>query len=396
MRRTAVCAGLSCHRHHLNLRSASSWTSFFRNLFATTPSEPSTSSSAPPPSPSPAPVLQPAVSEAIPAVSVGIFIDLDNMSFEDPTQVTRKQVTQKIRPLRTLSEEQLGATNLYMAAFANLHTQRYKKKTTELAQEYMGAVVHGRRPAAVVQTGYDETGILRCGVCGAKMTLTKKNRARGMTERDKLKKHMKRLHDREQQKRQTRANELMGKRKKAFLSKVGEKMQKYKSAQVGLNRGPTNDWFRILREESVHPFTCDNVDQTLMEHAKRWVNRTRRTNGVAAAGSRIYLVVVSEDSDFVPLLASCRNNKNNKHHDYCAISATWSSTAQTRALVSASDIVVTLSKTPGFAMDVVAATSKGSEILLLLDDDDDKDERAGDSSADEGRIRIVWNHATIL
>jgi hypothetical protein len=454
---------LLCH-HRLNRAGfASSWTaSLLVNLLPfddtkndstsskqqvvatiTTPSEPSTDSiSTSTPSPL-VPVLQPPVSEAADAVpttiSVGIFIDLDNMSRFNENEdaaaagsavtqqvVTRQQVAQKIRPLRALAQQQLQADQVYIAAYANRHTQRYKNKTqNELTQEY---IVKQQQPATaataaimktVVQTGYDEKGILRCGVCGAKMTLSPKNRAQGMTEMDKLNKHMRELHDREQHKRQTRANQLSGtnrrkKKKPAFLQgKEGEKMQTYQSAQVGLNRGPTNDWFRILREESVHPVSCDNVDQTLMEHARQWVKRETtmrlfRKNAAAAAKSRrriIYLVVVSEDSDFAPLLASYRNN-NNIHDCYCdyyAISATWSSTAQTQALVSASDLVVTLSNAPGYALDFVAASSKGRELLLLLDDDDDDDddvERQGveddegradgsPNADDEGRIRIV-------
>ena len=87
-----------------------------------------------------------------------------------------------------------------MHGFANTATQTWHGRKSsddldddEFDQEWLQPTFDDDDhlfPGAMVQTGYDEQGVLRCGVCGAKMKLTKKDRARGWTEFNKLDKHM--------------------------------------------------------------------------------------------------------------------------------------------------------------------------------------------------------------
>ncbi|KAG7353789.1 NYN domain containing protein [Nitzschia inconspicua] len=327
-----------------------------------------------------------------PLTSVGIFIDLDNMSQfisrnELLPSVTRLQVAQKIRPLKRLANEFLGAEHLRIAAFANQHTQKFKHKPKkeDVDDEAIHAVdlqewwepdygfddddLFG---GAVVQTGYDEKGFLRCGVCGAKMKLTKKDRARGWTEHDKLGKHMRQLHDREQNKRKVRLKQIKGtKKEQKFLQgKEGKRMEKYKSAQVGLNRGPTNDWFQILKEESVQRFSSTDVDADLIKKAKKWLKKQQRTNA-----EKVILVVVSEDSDFVPLLNFVqKKNRESETQQFYSASATWNSSQQTEALRKVSDFVLTCSNPDdgtSDTFDVVALTDRGSGLFHTRVDGDD-------------------------
>jgi hypothetical protein len=336
--------------------------------------------------------------------AVGIFIDLDNMS-DGTFPIDRLHVAQRIRPLRRFAGRCFGdgATTVQIKAYANRPTQTYKNRRgvvddlddddddPRLEQEYwepmFGDADSDLFPGAMVQTGYDEEGILRCGVCGAKMKLTKKDRARGWSEHDKLNKHMKMLHDREQKKRQNRLTQLKGGKKgkvtqkaQRFLQgKEGQRMQKYKAAQVGLNRGHKNDWFPILKEESVQTFSCDDVDATLIKAARKWVQKQLQRHNESAKCEdekmrqqpqnllNIVLMVVSEDSDFVRLLETVSRRRKDGVNFYSAC-ATWNSAEQTQALVSVTDFVLTVGTTDGkdmdvFALNVVAATARGNKLL---------------------------------
>jgi hypothetical protein len=308
-------------------------------------------------------------------------------------------VSRKIRPLKTLGEKVFGADSIRIAAFANRNTQAYKHRTKvkykddddldDLDHIQLRAVdLQEWLPpddddwlleGPIVQTGYDEKGFLRCGVCGAKMKLTKKDRARGWTEHDKLNKHMKMLHDREQAKRTTRLNQLKGKKKKKFLEGVkGVQMKKYKAAQVGLDRGPTNDWFTILRENSVECFSSDDVDTDLIKKANNWLNKQKK-----AKIDHIILMVVSEDADFVPLLQDVR--KKNPHQVnldqdddngtdtdtvrcYYSACATWNlGRDQTQSLKAASDFVIQYSisndNDATYKANLVAQTERAKRFL---------------------------------
>ena len=82
---------------------------------------------------------------------------------------------------------------------------------------------HGQQQqgdGGMAQTGLDNKGILRCGVCGSRMKLTKKDKKRpNCTVYDKLKAHIK-IHTREQRKRQITMKHKKGKNKKRPSNKV--------------------------------------------------------------------------------------------------------------------------------------------------------------------------------
>jgi hypothetical protein len=354
--------------------------------------------------------------------AVSILIDLDNMSKRTttttttPSIVTRPWVAHKIRPLQRLAKalvnhpsddddnnnnnnkssvSSIGPALLgyRMVAIANEQTQSYKrgagasKENREallLGQEYWEPIYGPSRglvddelsdyedlfDGAIVQTGYDEDGNLRCGVCGARMKFNKKEKNRpGFTVYDKLKKHMKMLHDREQSKRKTRLKQLKSapNKKQEFLAgKQGEKMRKYSAAQVGLGRGPKNDWFRILKEERVERLTSANVDATLMKTARTWVKKSLQKF------NRVIVVVVSEDSDFADLFNEFAAKNYPSHKKVVTVTATWLNTTQTPKLVNASDMVVTLNTDHEHSIRVVGTTPRGQEILQELGFSEDK------------------------
>ena len=246
-------------------------------------------------------------------------------------------------------------------AFANKNTQQWSpgKISDENLMEQSYVAHKGDEvdfPGAIVQTGYDEDEVLRCGVCGARMGLSKKERARGLTERKKLDKHMKSLHDREQQKRQTRLKQVKSpkKKKKLLEGKVGDQMKRYKASQVGLDRNPkgggvsnqdgkekSNDVFQVLKEEGVRVRSSNDVDAQLIRTATTWINQqTKKYNSETSPHGSVQdivrgiLVVGSEDSDFCDLLKYAREK------GFCAVTATPRSEMQTKALTLASDVVI--------------------------------------------------------
>ena len=170
------------------------------------------------------------------------------------------------------------------------------------------------------------------------MKLTKKDKSKGWTEYDKLNKHMKMLHDREQSKRINRAKQT--KKKKKLTAKESERFQKYKSAQVGLSRLSGNDLFRILNEHKVRCFSVENVDEHLIKHSKKWKSSTVKNNNGNNARPRGALMVVSEDSDFCPLLEQSRSS------GMVAISVTLND-QQTNKVRNASDVCITFNGITG-------------------------------------------------
>ena len=344
--------------------------------------------------------------------SVGMFIDLDNMSDisefrggggggdeegsgDVPLKnVSREDVASVIRPFSRWFNSISGKDNhgeTKMVAFANEHTVKYKyynherdsrgigdgndtdgrKKSRRKSEEKLerlreleywdspvfddgdlddidsfGFLEDTTISNAMVQTGFDENDILRCGVCGAKMKLTKKDRARGWNEYDKLNHHMKNLHDREQRKRKTRLDMMKPSKKRKMMknpdSKLLKQMRKYEASQVGLDRHPKgkNDLFPILKEEKVHCIQCGHVDTTLIKHATKWMKSKKNTMADGKIYKKFHLtVVVSEDSDFKDLLRRARANKAN-NSNRIAVSVTWKSSEQTNALCDVSDIVI--------------------------------------------------------
>jgi hypothetical protein len=378
-------------------------------------------------------------------VSCGIFIDLDNMA-DTPElygpNLTRETVARIMGPfahwIQYYSTSTCSTTlcvRRKMAAYANQHTVKYRPRPSStsnssdqaklgrerlLQQEYWNGAaavtsldddddddddkweedlimneMHNRTkdPVNVVaQTGYDDKGILRCGICGAKMQLSKKDQARGWDEHDKLDKHMRTLHDREQRKRTMRlASWSPSKRRKRLnqspnphnskWSKIMKRVRKYDSAQVGLGRHPLgqNDLFPILKEKKVECILCNNVDQVLVQHVTKWLEKNRRRHKKAAKEqqqqqqqqedktlvdescdlatsdssgeqqhktSTVVTMVVSEDSDFQDILRRCSSSassssNSSKKMTRIAVTATWRSSRQTQALVDVSDIVIT-------------------------------------------------------
>ena len=224
-------------------------------------------------------------------------------------------------------------------------------------QEYLSYSSRVDNP--IVQTGYDSDGLLRCGICGARMRPTKQEIERGVTMETKLEKHMQRLHDREQRKRL----EYARRSKKALSGRAGIRMKKYEAANIGLirkqramlagaaaNRPNNNQLFSILKEEGVRCFSAHNVDQYLIEEAQQWMTRTGQKHREEQRERELddddddsnsnnkneqpvgVLVVVSQDSDFKPLLKKAANT------GFVVVTATPISTHQTASLASVADI----------------------------------------------------------
>ena len=122
-------------------------------------------------------------------------------------------------------------------------------------------------------------------------------------------------------------------------AEVTAKVRKYNAAQVGLRAGPRrgrNDLFRVLREQGVACKAADDVDAALIRAAHLWI---AGLPSVEVEQSRGCLVVVSQDSDFAPLLRKARDK------GIIAVSAKPGQTSsprqqQTSALAAASDIVL--------------------------------------------------------
>ena len=262
------------------------------------------------------------------APTVGIFIDADNVR---PNVFDRETIQQTlVQPLRTFAE-QTGRELRAFRAYGNKHTTTHEppeEKSRDFDQEWIP--IHTGGGSSV--TGYDETGSLRCGICGQKMKLNKKERARGWDEMDKLDKHMRTLHDREQRKRNSQHS---GSKKKRRSEKEMAKSAKYREAQIGLRRNGVkvgsktnqrrNKFFQVLRLEKVHCYEVYDVDWTLDSQARKWL---------AENPPESVLVVVSKDSDFAPLLKAAKNK------GIYAISAATDSSSQTKKLESSCDVVL--------------------------------------------------------
>lgn len=283
--------------------------------------------------------------QTTPSLPVGIFVDLDNVQLIPK----RKGIEDGfVAPLQRLVKS-LGGEISAFEAFANRATQTWTKhdedgddedddSEEEETTEWM------EWDGQKAQTGHDQDGVLRCGICGSRMQVTKKDKQKGLTEYDKLHRHMKMLHDKEQEKRKNRSKHLkQQKKKKKLPQKEREKFQKYKSAQVGLSRLPGNDLFVILKENKIRRWSSENVDDHLMARANKWIAGTNNkqnaptkdnNNSDSHRTTSGVLMVVSEDSDFCPLLLSARSS------GMIAISVTLNE-KQTGKLRLVSDAVIT-------------------------------------------------------
>lgn len=291
-----------------------------------------------------------------PRLPVGIFIDLDNVQ---PACHGREDARAFVEPLRAFGNA--AGTLSTIAAFANSATLRWvypeeRKRRATMLEE-------AEWDAALCHTGRDSEGVLRCGVCSARMALTKKDRARGLTPEHKLRKHMT-LHSREHSKR------LVKSQHKTLRVKEREKVRSFRAAQVGVrgSAGGRNDLFTVLREEGISCSHADDVDTALARAAMQWIRRVPCSSPSAADGAaRGCIVVVSEDADFVPLLAAARERR------VLAVSATLRSEQQTIKLCQASDLVLVLSPTDEHEhlaklgeLLVSAQTATGHEFLRWL------------------------------
>lgn len=304
---------------------------------------------------------------APPPLRVGIFVDLDNIAQETKTLSThtREEAARFVRPLRHFAEA-AGELSTFRA-FANMHTLTY---VGDEERERRGGPLEEQMEqwdSDASFSGFDDQETLRCGVCGAKMKLTKKDRKAGIDLWGKLDKHMRMLHDREQEKRRTRLRHKTKKgRKKPNWAKLSAKemaqFAKYDAAQIGLHRKPAlrvkkkggnneppkTDLIRVLREEKVNVVEALDADRALIKAATKWMKGTRKSRkqqvkekdgGMAPLQLYGCLVIVSEDADFVDLIKKARANMK-----FVVATATPNSTIQdqTAKLLGVSDIVLGL------------------------------------------------------
>jgi len=262
-------------------------------------------------------------SESLP---VGIFVDLDNIT---PKTHSREDAVAFTLPLQRFAQH-VGTLSTFQA-FGNLNTRTYRTAEERERLRQLDGDDWQAYDSQEFHTGRDDNGILRCGVCGAKMRLSKKNKAKGMTERDKLNQHMK-LHGNEERKRQSWRKQS----KRRLGDKDRQKSQKYQAAQVDYRLpGNRNQLFTVLRERGVQCYPVTDVDAKLIHSAKKWMNEL--VVAVAAPRSDLLfrgcLVVFSKDSDFGGLMELARS----KH--ILVVSVTpdaW----QTPKLEAVSDLVV--------------------------------------------------------
>jgi hypothetical protein len=125
---------------------------------------------------------------------VGIFADLDNVA---PQQYTRASATHFIQPLLPFGRQTLDGQVERLHGWGNKSTHTFGGK---LEDDALQEAEYNSWDGNSAVTGYDKNGILRCGVCGSKITINKKDRAQGRTAESKLEKHMETLHAREQKK----------------------------------------------------------------------------------------------------------------------------------------------------------------------------------------------------
>jgi hypothetical protein len=251
-------------------------------------------------------------------------------------------------------------------------------------------------------TGYDAQGLLRCGVCGAKMKLTKKDIKRGLTPETKLQKHMQMLHDREQRKRITRMK--TSKKKKPLSDKEMERFLKYEAATVGVygnhrkkkqSRKPVSakdtPYFQALREKGMKCRVATNVDEALTTSAQLFLQNTTTATDSSENHPRGVVIVVSRDSSLAPLLAEAR------HKGFVTVTVsppTADNPPTKKALINQSDIILEAHKEQGmYTKDssieqmyrIMVTSEKGKsavqseyvpkvEHISVVEDDDSEDE----------------------
>lgn len=280
---------------------------------------------------------------------VGIFVDLDNVA---PPTHSRTDAQRFAGPLQAFADR-VGKLTA-MQVFGNAATQRFR--TREEIERRRNSD-WGDWDEDHFHTGLDESGVLRCGVCGAKMRLTKKNKANGMTVEWKLKKHMK-IHSSEERKRRIRQ------KVKKLTDKEIKKSRKFQAATldipVTIEQKQTNQLFRVLKENGFRCFSAGRVDEKLIQNAQKWMVRTleRSTGESSVTGSlRGCLVVYSQDSDFCDLMHEGRKKG-------FLVATVTPVHKQTLALEKNSDLILR----NGGASIPEAASSKGVEFMRELEE----------------------------
>jgi hypothetical protein len=260
-------------------------------------------------------------------LSVGIFIDMDNVA---PREYTRSAAIFFVEPIRYFCEQILNGIIVRFNAWGNESTNTFSggRSQQQPEDDFLEALKYQPWDGTSAVSGYDETGTLRCGVCGQKMKLSKKDgQKNGFTLEDKLQKHMKELHGREQTKRLNRRKQKKGGK---LSDKEFERMLKFKCAAVGvLRQGTANDLFQVMRERGLRCKVVKDADRALQVSAENWMNEVVKKTGGAAA-----LVLVSCDSDFRPTLELAREK------GLLVVSVSPNAKMQTRKLVEMSDIVL--------------------------------------------------------
>lgn len=145
------------------------------------------------------------------------------------------------------------------------------------------------------------------------MKLNKKDLKNGYTEYDKLERHMKMLHDREEAKRRNwkgkRSKKSSQKSRKYDVVQAGN-LHLFEGAEVSQTRMPGPAESSEVEEKTDHIFQNlraveETVNVDLKGAARKWMESCPECDTV----SQGCLVVVSGDADFSELLQEARSNR---------------------------------------------------------------------------------------
>jgi len=99
---------------------------------------------------------------------VGIFVDLDNIRW---STFSRADAQDFVRPLEAFSQR-IGGKIVAFQAFGNKATQIWRPPEERGRLKY--GILESQWDPEAHHTGYDNDDMLRCGICGARMKLSKK------------------------------------------------------------------------------------------------------------------------------------------------------------------------------------------------------------------------------
>lgn len=256
-------------------------------------------------------------------IPVGIFWDLDNVR---PEVLSRKEVEAYTQPLSALASA-VGQLSRF-AAFANQDTFAYVSPSERLRQKEMDELDMDEYDMSRNISGWDEeVQALRCGVCGSKHS-----------SHAKLEKHFKNLHGREAKKVKARLSQIK-KKGGAAKQKLHDRLSKYRAGAVDVvftsdiaeskPSSSKSSLRQVLKEAGVKCYSVPKkenaADTKLMSDAGTFLGKlgppsSSSGSHTAAADDdngegtlrrpfRAVLVLVSGDSDYVPLVQRCRQLK---------------------------------------------------------------------------------------